>query len=45
LIHIERENGGWRMDVELRALRADGAGCEPDGRLVFHSRRPLAVVA
>jgi 3',5'-cyclic AMP phosphodiesterase CpdA len=45
LIHIERENGGWRMDVELRALSADGAGCEPDGRLVFHSRRPLAVVA
>jgi 3',5'-cyclic AMP phosphodiesterase CpdA len=45
LIHIERENGGWRMDVELRALRADGAGCEPDGRLVFHSMRPLAVVA
>jgi 3',5'-cyclic AMP phosphodiesterase CpdA len=45
LIHIERENGGWRMDVELRALRADGAGCEPDGRLVFHSVRPRAVVA
>ena len=33
------------MDVELRALRADASGCEPDGRLVFHSRRPLAVVA
>ncbi len=45
LIHIERENGGWRMDVELRALRADGAACEPDGRLVFHSVRPLAVLA
>jgi 3',5'-cyclic AMP phosphodiesterase CpdA len=45
LIHIERENGGWRMEVELRALSADGAGCEPDGRLVFHSVRPLAVVA
>jgi 3',5'-cyclic AMP phosphodiesterase CpdA len=44
LIHIERENGGWRLAVELRALRADGAGCEPDGRLVFHSVRPLAVL-
>jgi 3',5'-cyclic AMP phosphodiesterase CpdA len=45
LIHIERENGGWRMEVELRALRADGAGCEPDGRLVFHSVQQLGVVA
>ena len=45
LIHIERENGGWRLAVELRALRADGLGCEPDGRLVFHSMRSLAVVA
>jgi len=29
----------------LRALRKDGAGCEPDGDLVFHSGRALAVVA
>lgn len=45
LIHITRENGGWRMAIELRALRADGTGCEADGELVFHSARPLAVVA
>jgi 3',5'-cyclic AMP phosphodiesterase CpdA len=45
LIHIARENHGWRFEVELRALRADGAGCEPDGQLVFHTGRPLAVVA
>lgn len=44
LIHIEREDGGWRLAVELRALRADGAGCEPDGDLVFHSFRAPAVV-
>ena len=45
LIHIAREDNGWRLDVELRALRGDGTGCEPDGRLAFHSSRPLAVVA
>jgi 3',5'-cyclic AMP phosphodiesterase CpdA len=45
LIHIEREDNGWRMAVELRALRADAAGCEPDGELVFHTSRPLAVLA
>ena len=45
LIRIEREATGWRFDVELRALRGDGAGCEPDGRLVFHSGPPLAVAA
>ena len=45
LIHIERENEGWRIGVELRALRNDGAGCEPDGDLVFHSGGALAVVA
>jgi 3',5'-cyclic AMP phosphodiesterase CpdA len=45
LIHIERENEGWRIGVELRALRKDGAGCEPDGDLVFHSGRALAMVA
>jgi 3',5'-cyclic AMP phosphodiesterase CpdA len=45
LIHIEREAGGWRLVVDVRALRGDGAACEPDGRLVFHSGQPLAVVA
>ena len=45
LIRVEREGERWRLGVELRALRTDGAGCEPDGRLVFHSGRPLAVVA
>ena len=45
LIRIEREGGGWRFAVDLRALRVDGAGCEADGRLVFHSGQPLAVVA
>jgi 3',5'-cyclic AMP phosphodiesterase CpdA len=45
LIHIAREEAGWRLDIELRALRADGAGCEPDGRLAFHSARPPAMVA
>jgi 3',5'-cyclic AMP phosphodiesterase CpdA len=45
LIRITREANGWRFDVELRALRADGAGCEPDGRLSFHSGQPLAMVA
>ncbi len=45
LIRVTREAAGWRLDVELRALRADGAGCEPDGRLTFHSGAPLAMVA
>jgi len=37
LIHIEREDNGWRLRVELRALNAAFDGCEPDGELVFHS--------
>jgi 3',5'-cyclic AMP phosphodiesterase CpdA len=45
LIRIEREAAGWRFDVELRALGKDGAGCEPDGNLSFHSGQPLAMVA
>jgi 3',5'-cyclic AMP phosphodiesterase CpdA len=45
LIRIEREAAGWRFDIELRALRKDGAGCEPDGKLSFHSGQPLAMVA
>lgn len=44
LIHIEREGAGWRLDVDIRALRADGAGCEPDGQFVFRSA-PSGVVA
>ena len=36
LIEIDRQDGGWRLRVELRALSADGAGCEPDGELSFH---------
>jgi 3',5'-cyclic AMP phosphodiesterase CpdA len=45
LIRITHDATGWRFDVELRALRADGAGCEPDGRLSFHTAQPLAMVA
>jgi 3',5'-cyclic AMP phosphodiesterase CpdA len=45
LIRIEREAAGWRFDVELRALAKDGTGCEPDGKLSFHSGQPLAMVA
>jgi 3',5'-cyclic AMP phosphodiesterase CpdA len=45
LIRIEREAAGWRFDVELRALDKDGRACEPDGKLSFHSGRPLAMVA
>ncbi len=37
LIHIERNDGGWKLRVELRALNAAFDGCEPDGELVFHS--------
>ena len=39
LIRIEREGAGWRLAVDIRALRADGTGCEPDGRIVFQQRR------
>lgn len=45
LVGITREDGGWRLQVDIRALRADGAGCEPDGRLVFHGGAPTALVA
>lgn len=37
LIHVEREPTGWRLGVDIRALRADGAGCELDGQFVFRS--------
>ena len=43
LIHIEREAAGWRLGVEVRALRAEGIGCEPDGQLVFRIAVPDVV--
>ena len=43
LIHIEREATGWCLGIGIRALRADGAGCEPDGQLVFRSAAPGVV--
>jgi len=35
LIRIDRADDGWSFDIELRALRADGNGCESDGRLLL----------
>jgi 3',5'-cyclic AMP phosphodiesterase CpdA len=41
-----RESGvGWSIEVEMRALSANGAGCEPDGTIMFHTPRALAMVA
>jgi len=37
LIHIERDATAWRLSVDIRALRSDGARCEPDGQFVFRS--------
>ena len=45
LIGIERETAGWRIAVDIRALDADGTGCEPDGRIVFNSGAPAAQAA
>jgi len=45
LIEIEREGGGWRLTVKIRALNDTDTGCEPDGELVFHSSGSLAMVA
>ncbi len=45
LIGIERRPTGWRLDVQLRALKADGTGCEPDGNIIFESGEPLAQAA
>ncbi len=45
LIHIERDGEGWRLAVQIRALKADDSGCEPDGDLVFHAGSRLAMVA
>jgi 3',5'-cyclic AMP phosphodiesterase CpdA len=44
LIRISHEAGDWRLDVELRALKAGGGGCEPDGELMFHTPAMTAVV-
>jgi 3',5'-cyclic AMP phosphodiesterase CpdA len=43
LIHIEREPTGWRLAVDIRALRADRSGCELDGQFVFRSAAPDVV--
>lgn len=43
LIHVEHESTGWRLEVDVRALRADGAGCELDGQFVFRSGVPGVV--
>jgi len=45
LIGIERQPAGWRLAVQIRALKAHGTGCEPDGRIVFESGEPLAQAA
>lgn len=45
LIGIERGTSGWRIAVDIRALAADGTGCEPDGRIVFNSGAPAALAA
>lgn len=45
LIHIQRDSGGWRLDVQVRALNAGDSGCEPDGDFVFQSAGRLAMVA
>jgi 3',5'-cyclic AMP phosphodiesterase CpdA len=45
LIHIERESGGWRLTVKIRALNDSDTGCAPDGDLVFHRAGSLAMVA
>jgi len=45
LIKIEREDEGWRLQLEIRALNADDSGCAPDGALVFHSRVTVDMVA
>lgn len=45
LLGIGREDAGWRIAVDIRALKADGGGCEPDGRVVFHTGAPARMVA
>jgi len=43
LIHIERDPTGWRLAVDIRALRADRSGCELDGQFTFRSAAPGVV--
>lgn len=45
LIGIERGTAGWRISLDIRALKADGTGCEPDGRIVFNGGAPAALAA
>jgi 3',5'-cyclic AMP phosphodiesterase CpdA len=45
LLRFQESRGGSTIEVEMRALRADGAGCEPDGTFSFHTPQPLAMVA
>jgi 3',5'-cyclic AMP phosphodiesterase CpdA len=45
LIHIVRDGEGWTLRLEIRALKADASGCDPDGELVFHSPVTPAMVA
>ena len=45
LIGIERLPEGWRLGLQIRALKPDGTGCEPDGRIVFESGELLAQAA
>ncbi|MFN4016122.1 MAG: metallophosphoesterase family protein [Reyranella sp.] len=45
LIGIERGTAGWRITLDIRALKADRTGCEPDGRIVFNGGTPAALAA
>ena len=45
LIGIARETAGWRITLDIRALKADGSGCEPDGRIAFNGGAPSALAA
>ena len=45
LLRIAREEGGWRLQVQIRALTPDDSGCEPDGDLVFHGSDLADMVA
>jgi 3',5'-cyclic AMP phosphodiesterase CpdA len=44
LIRIERVEGGWRFEVELRALNVRGDSCDADGVLTFHTTAAGGVV-
>lgn len=45
LIGIERGTAGWRITLDIRALKADRTRCEPDGRIVFNGGAPAALAA